>query len=217
MSENRIEFDDFDVGAIFAGADAAVATLVFGHGAGADMRHASMQNISDAFNAHGISVLRFNFPFKEAGKPRVDSKDVSTATVAAALSFAKANHDGPYFLGGHSFGGRMSSHAVVDRELEVSGLIFGSFPLHGVGKPSIARAEHMDDIGCPMLFLSGTRDGMAEPKLMTQVTDRIGGELKWLETADHGYKVLKRTRTREDDVFTEMAGYARDFVVRTVS
>ena len=66
----------------------------------------------------------------------------------------------------------------------------------------------MEAIAVPMLFLSGTRDGMAHHDLMTEVVDRIGGRLEWLDTADHGYKVLKRSRSREDDVFTEMAGYA---------
>ncbi len=204
-----------EVGALWVQAPEPIVTLVFGHGAGADMRHASMAGIAQAFATGGISTLRFNFPFKEAGKSRVDSKAVSVATVGAALDFAKEHCDGPYCLGGHSFGGRMATHAVVDLGLAVDGLIFGSFPLHPAGKPSIQRADHMDAIDAPMLFLSGTRDGLAEPALLTEVVARLGATLKWLDTADHGYKVLKRTRTRPDDVFREMAGYAREFVLGT--
>ena len=202
-----------DVGALFVSAREPIATLVFGHGAGADMRHASMEAIAQAFAAAGISTLRFNFPFKELGKSRVDSQDVSVATVAAALAFARATFDGPHYLGGHSYGGRMATHAVVDRDLDAAGLIFGSFPLHPAGKPSTRRAEHMDAIGAPMLFLSGTRDGLADPELLTQVVDRLDATLRWLDTADHGYRVLKRKRTRSDDVFTEMAAHAREFVL----
>ena len=202
-----------EVGALFVGAPEPVATLVFGHGAGADMHHASMEAIARAFAAAGISTLRFNFPFKELGKSRVDSKDVSVATVAAALAFAEARFDGPYYLGGHSFGGRMATHAVVDRGLDVAGMIFGSFPLHPAGKPSTRRADHMDAIDAPLLFLSGTRDGLADPGLLARVAGRLGATLRWLDTADHGYGVLKRKRTRPEDVFTEMAGHARDFVL----
>ena len=202
-----------EVGALFLGARDPVATLVFGHGAGADMHHASMEGIAHAFAAAGISTLRFNFPFKELGKSRVDSKAISVATVAAALAFAEDTCEGPYYLGGHSFGGRMATHAVVDRGLDVAGMIFGSFPLHPAGKPSTGRADHMDAIDAPMLFLSGTRDGLADPELLAQVVGRVGGTLKWLDTADHGYKVLKRKRTHPEDVFTEMAGYAREFVL----
>lgn len=202
-----------DVGALLVRAREPVATLVFGHGAGADMHHASMEGIARAFAVAGISTLRFNFPFKELGKSRVDSRDTSVATVAAALARAKDTCDGPYYLGGHSFGGRMATHAAVDRSLDVAGMIFGSFPLHPAGKPSTHRADHMDAIDAPMLFLSGTRDGLADPALLTQVVDRLGATLRWLDTADHGYKALKRKRARTDDVFAEMAGYAREFVL----
>ena len=75
-------------------------------------------------------------------------------------------------------------------------------------KPATKRAEHLDSISAPMLFLSGTRDGMAQPDLLNQVAARVAATVNWLDTADHGYKVLKRTRTRTDDVFEEMAGYA---------
>ena len=43
--------------------------------------------------------------------------------------------------------------------------------------------------------------------------DRLGATLRWLDPAGHGYKVLKRTRTRTDDVSTEMAAYAKEFVL----
>jgi hypothetical protein len=38
-------------------------------------------------------------------------------------------------------------------------------------------------------------------------------KLHWLDTADHGYRVLKRTRASAENVFDEMARVARAFVV----
>ena len=172
-----------------------------------------MQSIADAFARAGISTLRFNFPFKEARKSRVDSKEVSTNTIRMALDFARENSAGPHCLGGHSFGGRMASHAVLDHGLDPAALVFCAFPLHPAGKPSVERARHMDAIKSPMLFLSGTRDKLAERELMTLVGNRLGASLKWLDTGDHGYRILKRSRVREDDIFTEMAGHARRFVL----
>ena len=185
------------------------ATLTLGHGAGAGMHHGSMAGIAEAFADVGIATLRYNFPFMEERRSRVDAQAVSTATVAAAFACAKANADGPYLLGGHSFGGRMASHAVVDHGLDPAGLIFCSFPLHMPKKLATKRADHLDDVGAPMLFLSGTRDGMANADLLNEVAARVGATVNWLETADHGYKVLKRTRQRTDTVFEEMAGYAK--------
>ena len=210
MRELRVDLGERTVGALLQAAKGTHrATLTLGHGAGAGMTHASMESIALAFGEVGIATLRYNFPFREDGRPRVDAQAVSTATVAAAFACAREHAEGPHLVGGHSYGGRMASHAVVDHGLEVAGLVFCSFPLHTPKKPATKRAEHLDKIAAPMLFLSGTRDGMAEPDLLNAVAGRVGATVNWLETADHGYKVLKRTRTRTDDVFTEMAGYAR--------
>ncbi len=215
MSNFRLKFDGFNVSAKIDSVDGALATLVFAHGAGAGMGHATLEEITRRCNEANIAVLRFNFPYMEAGKNRTDTQEVATLTIKAALALAERQLPGPYFLGGHSFGGRMASHAVVDHGLAVAGLIFCSFPLHTPKKPGISRADHMDAIDAPMLFLSGTRDGMAQQDLMEGVVGRLDAELHWLDTADHGYKVLKRTRRRKDDVFAEMLEYIARFVKAT--
>lgn len=193
------------------------ATLVFGHGAGADMRHRNLQAIGEAFAAAGTGTLRFNFPFRQAGKARVDAKAVCIETITAALAFAQGHCEGPFFLGGHRFGGRMATHAAAERELNVAGVICCAFPLHPPGKPGIERAAHLDAVAAPLLFLSGTRDGMANRQLLAQVAERVGAALRWLDTADHGYRVLKRSRIERQDVFAEAASHARAFVQAALS
>jgi hypothetical protein len=192
-----------------------VAAIVLAHGAGAGMKHRSMQAIADAFGRHGIATLRFDFPFIEAGRRRVDAKEVSTASIAAACEDATKRTSLSLWLGGHSFGGRMASHAVIDEGLEPRGLIFCSFPLHPSGRPGIGRAAHLSGLRLPMLFLSGTRDALAERELLEPlVSGLVTAELHWLDTADHGYKVLKRARQTDEDVFDEMARVARGFIDR---
>ena len=107
-SASRIVFDGHDVGALHKQATSHLATIVFGHGAGAGMYHSTLENITDAFADVGLGSLRYNFPYMEAGKGRVDAKAVSTSTVKYALEYAKTIGEGPFLLGGHSFGGRMS-------------------------------------------------------------------------------------------------------------
>jgi predicted alpha/beta-hydrolase family hydrolase len=191
----------------------AVAALVLAHGAGAGMHHASMQAIADAFERRGIATLRFDFPYMAAGRSRVDSPAVATQAIADAYAEAVARTKQPIWLGGHSFGGRMASHAVVDRNVPAAGLIFCSFPLHMPGKPDTKRAQHLSSIRQPMLFLSGTRDELAERELLEPLVRSLpNATLHWLDTADHGYRVLKRTRVRTDSVFDEMAEAARAFI-----
>jgi uncharacterized protein len=195
--------------------DDAVAALVLAHGAGAGMTHRNMQAIADAFAGRGIATLRFDFPFIEQGRKHVDPPAVATARIADAFGAAAERTSLPLWLGGHSFGGRMASHAVLDRALEPRGLIFCSFPLHAPGKPGVERARHLARIHRPMLFLSGTRDTFAQRSLLESVVRGLDdAQLHLLDTADHGYRVLKRARGNPDDVFEEMARAARDFIDR---
>ena len=195
--------------------DGATAALVLAHGAGAGMRHRNMQALADAFGRQGIATLRFDFPFMRAGRRRVDSEAVATAAIAEAFADAAARTDLALWLGGHSFGGRMASHAVLDGTLAARGLIFCSFPLHPAGKPGTARAAHLERIGLPMLFLSGTRDALADAGLLEPLVSGLpSAELHWLDTADHGYRVLKRSRGTDEDVFDETARVARAFIDR---
>ena len=107
----------------------------------------------------------------------------------------------------------MASHAVLDRNVPAKGLVFCSFPLHMPGKPDTKRAQHLAAIRRPMLFLSGTRDELAERALLEPLVATLpSAKLHWLETADHGYRVQKRQRARADSVFDEMAEVARAFV-----
>jgi hypothetical protein len=64
-----------------------------------------------------------------------------------------------------------------------------------------------------MLFLSGTRDELAQRALLEPVVASLPfAKLHWLDTADHGYRVQKRTRASAESVFEEMARVAREFI-----
>src|SRR4051812_45084332 len=197
-----------EVSALLVRPDGATHPLVLGHGASTNMRHATLQLIADRLAEVRIATLRYNFPYPENGKGR-DSRGVCTATVRSAVKAAnEAAPDLPLLAGGHSFSGRMTSTAASESPLDgVRGLVFFSFPLHQPGKPETKRADHLDAVTVPMIFLSGTRDELAEMGLLKPVCERLGkrATLHMLDTADHGFKTLKRTRTSEEDVYVEMA------------
>ncbi|MEO8047179.1 MAG: alpha/beta family hydrolase, partial [Nitrospirota bacterium] len=124
----------------------------------------------------------------------------------------KAAPDLTLLAGGHSFGGRMTSTAHSEQSLAgVKGLVFFSFSLHLPGRPDKKRTEHLKQIDIPMRFLSGTRNALAELDLLKPVVKNVGeqGTLHLLDTADHSYKILQKTRTSDEDVFVEMARVTR--------
>jgi predicted alpha/beta-hydrolase family hydrolase len=189
--------------------------IVLGHGAGAGMAHQNMQNIVTALHDRQIATFRYQFPFMERGGGR-DSKQVSLATVASAVSKAAALEPKlPLYAGGHSFGGRMTSLAAAESLLpEAQGLVFFAFPLHPSGRPSSDRATHLGDIEVPMLFLSGTRDKLFSIDLFGPIVKDLGhsSTVHYLDTVDHSYKFLKRTRNSSEDVFVEMARVTRQWI-----
>lgn len=206
--------EEGEVSALLLRPESATHLLVLGHGAGADMRHVTMQTIAERLAEVGIATFRYNFPFMEKRKS-VGSPKVAIETVCAAAAKAKETcPDLPLLAGGHSYGGRMTSHAAAEsRLLDVKGLVFFAFPLHAPNRPDDKRAGHLPSITIPMLFLSGTRDALAELDLLKPVVRDMGGRatLHLLDTADHSYKVLKRTRESKEDVFVEMARVVREW------
>jgi predicted alpha/beta-hydrolase family hydrolase len=187
----------------------AWAMYVLAHGAGAGMRHRFMESIAQALAERGIATLRYQFPYVEAGTRRPDPPAVLEATVRAAV--AKAREIAPefaLFAGGKSLGGRMTSNAMAQGPLEgVLGLVFLGFPLHPPNRPGVTRAEHLDRVESPMLFLQGTRDALADLELFTPVCGRLGSRatLHIVEGADHSFSVLKRSGRSDAEVLEELA------------
>jgi uncharacterized protein len=175
--------------------------LVFGHGAGAGMRHRFMETMSALLAAVGIATFRYQFPYMEAGSRRPDTRATLLATVRAAVDAAHgALPDLPLLAGGKSMGGRMSSLAAAEAPLHgVRGLVFFGFPLHPAGAPGVARATHLSGVGVPLLFLQGSKDRLAELSLLRPVVERLGARatLRVVEQADHAFHVPKRTGTTE--------------------
>jgi predicted alpha/beta-hydrolase family hydrolase len=191
------------------GADRAV---LLSPGAGADRSAPALVAVADALAAAGIPSLRFDFPYRAAGKKAPDRPPVLEATTreaAAELGARTGLEAGQLVLGGRSMGGRIASMTVasVHDPLPARGLLLLGYPLHAMGKPERTRDEHFARIHCPVLFISGTRDSMAPKPALTRSAKKVRGAvtLHWLESADHGFRPLKRSGLTIDDVLADVA------------
>ena len=186
---------------------AARACYVMAHGAGAGMTHGFMSAFAEGLENRRIATLRYQFPFIENGSRRPDSPVLAHAAVRAAVAEAvRLLPDLPLMAGGKSFGDRMTSQAQAEAPLAgVAGLAFIGFPLHPAGKPSVTRASHLADVGVPMLFVSGTRDALAEISLLRSVVAGLGkrATLCTLGQADHSFHVPKRSGRSDAEVLGE--------------
>ena len=183
--------------------------LVFAHGAGAGMRHAFMETLASALGDLGVATLRYQFPYMEEPRRGPDPPELLTATVRAAAQEAmKAAPGLPLLAGGKSLGGRMTSTAAAQGDLEgVRGLVFFGFPLHPPNRPGTKRADHLRRVAVPMLFLQGTRDELADLNLLRPICDELmeRATLHVIEGADHSFHVLKKSGKTDSGVLQELA------------
>jgi uncharacterized protein len=183
---------------------------VLAHGAGAGMRHSFLNNVSAALASQGVATFRYQFPYLEAGRGRPDVPSTLEATVRAAVSKAgEIVPELPVIAGGKSLGGRMTSGAAASGWLErVRGLAFLGFPLHPPGQPGTRRADHLQHVDLPMLFLQGTRDAFARLDLIQDVCRTLEprATLHIVDGADHSFGVLKRSGRSPGQVLDELAG-----------
>lgn len=196
-----------DVSALLVRPPDARFLYVLAHGAGAGMRHPFLERFVDRLAGSGGATLRYQFPYMERGQRRPDSPAVAVAAVRAAVTAAAKAAELPLIAGGKSFGGRMTSTAQAQQPLPgVRGLAFLGFPLHPPGKPATARADHLDEVRVPMLFLQGDRDEFADPLLLRQVLRRLGkrATLHLVKGGDHSFNVPKRTGKTADQVLAEL-------------
>jgi predicted alpha/beta-hydrolase family hydrolase len=195
----------------------AKALFVFAHGAGVGMAHPSMAANAQGLAERGVGTLRFQFPYMEKGGKRPDPAAVAQGTVQAAVAKAgRLVSDLPLFAGGRSYGGRMSSQAQAARPLEgVRGLVFLGFPLHPAGKAGTERADHLQSVQIPMLFVSGSRDALAEMALLKPMVAGLGerAKLHEIEGADHSLNVLASSGRTRDDARAEALDAAAEWML----
>ena len=214
-SRSRIPVPPGEVGAAWIAPADAVGTLVVAHGAGAGMEHPFLAGFCRAMGDSGVATMRFDFPYIERGRRAPDPERVLRETWLAAFDVASERSEGRAVLaGGKSLGGRIASMCAADG-MPAAGLVFLGYPLHAPGKTEKLRAEHLERIPVPMLFLQGTRDPFARPDLLVSVLDRLGDRatLEPIEGGDHSFRV-RGSRADDREIGASLAGPAAPFVRR---
>jgi len=203
------------------GSGAPDRAVLLAHGAGADKDTPALAAISEALRDVGIPSMRFNFPYRAAGRNAPDRAPVlqeSLRRAATALAKRAKVPADRLVVGGRSMGGRMASLCVTDRyePLPALGLALLAYPLHPPGKPDVLRTEHLPEIIVPTLFISGTRDAFGTRAELTKAAKKVAGPvtMHWLDTADHGYRPLKSGGRTQEAVLDDVAATVVDWVQR---
>jgi len=170
--------------------------MVLTHGAGGNARAPLLAACAETFAAAGVTVLRYDLPFRQkrgAGPPHPSASPADRAGLRDAVAWLGARVAGPVWLGGHSYGGRQASMLAAEQPDVAAALLLLSYPLHPPGKPAQLRTAHFPNLRTRALFVSGDRDPFGAPDEMKDAIAAIPAPTTLMIVAGAGHD-LKRGR-----------------------
>lgn len=195
------------------------AVFVCGHGAGGNMGDRAMLQVTGELVRRGLSVVRFNFLYKEHRLGRPDPMPLLKSCYAAVVAHVHQQlQPETLLIGGRSMGGRTASMLAAEG-FDCAGLLLLAYPLHPDGKPEQLRDAHLPSIKVPVLCFNGTRDTMCTRELMERAVAKVNTtwRMHWLDGADHSFHVLKRSGRTDADVLTEVGTVTAEWAAGLVS
>ncbi|MGF6401678.1 putative alpha/beta-hydrolase family hydrolase [Pseudomonas frederiksbergensis] len=172
----------------------ASATLILAHGAGAPMDSVWMSDMAERLAAHGVNVLRFEFPYMaqrriDGGKRPPNPAPKLQECWREVYAVVRRHVAGRLAIGGKSMGGRMAS--LLADELGADALVCLGYPFYAVGKPETPRVEHLAGLKTRTLIVQGERDALGNREAVEGYELAPSIEVFWLVAGDHDLKPLK--------------------------
>jgi len=207
-SEWRVSVGDDSTSAVLVPAGPTPNDVVFvcAHGAGGNMNDRGMLKLAEELHSHGLSVVRFNFMYKEKKSGRPDPMPKLEECFSAVVARVREElTPRVLIIGGRSMGGRAAS-MMAAKGFACDGLLLFAYPLHPAGQPEKLRDAHLPSIKVPVLCFNGTRDALCTPELMEAALKTVTTQwdMHWLEGADHSFHVLKSSGTTDSQVLEEV-------------
>ena len=173
--------------------------LVVTHGAGANCRSPLLTTLANAFCDRGLTVLRFDLPFRQMRPhgPPLRSASLDQEGVRAAIDALRKIVPGNVFAGGHSYGGRQTTMLAASNEGIADGLLLLSYPLHPPTRPTDMRTAHFPKLRTSVLFVHGSKDGFGSEEEMTSALKLIPAQTKLVIASGSGHELLNKTNQQE--------------------
>ena len=207
------------------GAEAAPATVLLAHGAGAPMDSPFMAAIARGLAEAGWRVVRFEFPYmarmRETGRRHgPDRMPVLQEAFRRQVQLEKAARpERPLFVGGKSMGGRVASLLVDELASSdgVRGCLCLGYPFHPPGKPLNLRTEHLAALKTPTLVLQGERDSFGKRGEVESYALSPQLQLRWIANGDHSFKPTKSSGLSEAENWAEAVTKGDQFLQELIS
>lgn len=184
-----------------------IATLLLNHGAGNGIEARDLEALAHHLPRNGISVVRFEQPWRVAGRKVATPPASLDAALVAAYDRLRIRT--PLVLGGRSAGARSAARCAKD--LGAVGCLALSFPLHPPGRPDKSRLPELTGARVPTLVIQGANDPMGRPEEFPSQLD-----LCVVPEADHGFKVPKRASITQEEAMEIIVESTLEWIVREI-
>ena len=185
-------------------------TLVLGHGMANDLDFPLLVQAAEILPERGYEVVRFNFPYREAGRDRADAEGLLETSFIETTRFAlgrRPDQAGPLVLGGKSLGARIAAGAAAKGMLEPEAMAYLGFPLQPPGRPELGRQELLVRAGTrPQFFAAGTRDPLCPLDRLEPVLAELSGPVRLhiVPGGDHSFFPPQNDPRRIEDINREI-------------
>jgi uncharacterized protein len=186
-----------------------VATLLLSHGAGNGIDTPDLEALDRALPPQGITVVRFEQPWRVAGRRIATAPTTLDEALTAAANWMRVRT--PLVVGGRSAGARSATRTA--RTLGAAGCLALAFPLHPPGKPESSRLEELQGAKVPTLVVQGERDPMGRPDEFPELP---GVDLTVIPGADHSLRVGKRNVIDQEGALAVLVESTLEWMVREV-
>ena len=194
-------------------ADQPNSLLVLGHGAGGGVGAADLELLATSLPALGTTVVRFEQPWRTAGRaagappPKLD--EAWRAALDWLLAQEWAQH--PMLVGGRSAGARVACRTASDTK--PAAIVCLAFPLHLPGRPDKSRVAELLAPTAPRLVVQGTKDSFGTPEeIRTAIGTAKGIQLVELPGADHGYRIARSSSFTHADLRRTLVAEVSRFI-----
>ncbi len=218
--EHEVEVAPGELGRLHVSrASEQAAVLVLGHGAGGGIDAPDLAGLAAGLPASGVTVLRFEQPWKVAGRAVAGpAASLDRAWKAALREVAALFPAVPLFVGGRSTGARVACRCYEEPAL---GLVLSAFPLHPPGRPEKTRVDELARVAADSLVLQTEGDpfgGAAEVSDALAALGTAPASLVTLEGRTHGPDARSAAgRERLPATVGTMAAAAAGFILARAS
>ncbi len=184
----------------------AAGRVLFVHGAGTPADHPFMTRVARGLAAHGLQVVRIEFPFmaaRRAGVRRPPERLPRLVEEMVAAAAALPSREVPLFLLGKSMGARVACRAA--QATGAARVACLGFPFHPPRRPERSRLDDLAACPVPTLVVQGEDDPFGTRAEVEELALQPTVQVHWLPHADHDLGVPARMRQDPDELLELVA------------